>query len=466
MAKHAEWRREWGLLLAVALLALPLFTPRLYSSDEIKYLAPLHSIYFDADLHYANEYGHFVELDPDRYDWLRTYRDQATSTGRRLNDAAIGSALLWAPFYLAADVAVAVVNRFGGSVERDGFSPPYVWAICLGSLFWGTLGLLLVYLFCRDHFGRWASQRAVLGLWLASPLVFYLYITPPMAHANSFFATTLFLLVWYRSRGERSLRQWMSLAACAGLMVLVRELNWLFLAPLAAEEGWTLGARSSGRLLSKSRPRRSEMIRSRLSGYVVFVVLFAVVIAPQFLVYRSLHGTLEPTPYVVSKMSLFPRHDFDVLFSGFHGLFSWSPITLLGVIGLGFLARRQPLVAGGLALTFMLQVVVIGSFDTWWGGASFGARRFINCTAVFALGLGALLERVAPRRRWVASTLLIVLVGWNIGLAIQYSTGIIPRDQPVSMRRLATNQFTEVLPRLADITKRFLLDRSFFYERQ
>ena len=45
----SRWWHEWGALCLIGLLALPLFTPRVYGSDEIKYFATLRSIYFDGD---------------------------------------------------------------------------------------------------------------------------------------------------------------------------------------------------------------------------------------------------------------------------------------------------------------------------------------------------------------------------------------------------------------------------------
>ena len=76
--------REWRVLVLVAVLALPLFTPRIYASDEIKYFAALRSVYFDGDLHYANEYAHFIERDPVAQAGLRPFSDHVTPTGYRL----------------------------------------------------------------------------------------------------------------------------------------------------------------------------------------------------------------------------------------------------------------------------------------------------------------------------------------------------------------------------------------------
>ena len=459
-----RWRQEWGILALAAVVALPLFTPRIYASDEIKYFATLRSVYFDHDLHYENEYRHFVDLDPVAQAGLVPYMEGDTKTGYRLNDAPIGTAVLWAPFYLVADGAVIVGRALGGTVPRDGFSWPYVWAVCLASLFWGTSGLFLTYRLCRTCLNRDAATWGVLAVWFASPVVFYLYVTPGMSHAGSLFAVALFLWYWNRTRKNRTVSQWFVLGATAGLMVLVRELNWLGLLVVGVDELYAFGRSGRGRVEAVLTE-----LRSRVGGYMAFAAMLGLVIAPQFYVYQTLNGTLGPTPSVVEKFSLLPIHAAEVLFSGFHGLFAWHPVTLVGVIGLTTLWFRAPKVAVALGAFFVAQVLVIGSYDTWWGGASFGARRFINCTAVFAFGVAAILDRLDGSRSRLrglagaARAAVVVLVLWNVGLAVQYSTGLIPRDAPVRMSQVVYNQFFEVPPRIVDIAWRFAFDRSSFY---
>jgi hypothetical protein len=457
MSDLKHWRREWGFLLLAWLIALPLFTPRLYAADETKYFVHLRSMWFDGDVDFSNEYAHFIEADPETWGWLRGLQDNPSPTGRRLNDAPIGAAVLWAPFYVAADGLVIAARAVGSEVPRDGYSWPYVWAVCVGSLFWGSLGLALCYLSARRFYGRVASQLAVLALWFAGSLIFYLYITPPMAHANSMFAVALFLWLWLRDRGpNRSVGSWALLGVAAGLMALVRELNWLMLLPMAVDEGI--------RLLRRLRDRRPEEIWQQVPGYLAFCAVLVVVVAPQFLVYWLLHRTLGPTPFVVKKFSAFPIHAHQVLFSGFHGLFSWHPITLASVLGFFLLGRREPELAAGLATVFVAQVVVIGSYDTWWGGASFGARRFINCVPFFVLGLAALVDAVPrSRRRWAAIGVALLVV-WNFGMALQYATGIVSREDPVAMTTLVRNQFTVVPRRAGGVAWRFLTDRWSFVE--
>ncbi|MCH2254723.1 MAG: glycosyltransferase family 39 protein [Vicinamibacterales bacterium] len=470
MAEHEQggWWHEWGALCIVAVLALPLFTPRVYGADEIKYFAALRSVYFDRDLHYANEYAHFIGRDPVAHAGLRPYMEGETPTGYRLNDAPIGTAVLWSPFYVAADIGVAAARSLGAAVPRDGYAWPYVWAVCLGSLFWGTAGMFLAYRLCRAYASRTASLWGVVAIWFASPVVFYLYITPAMAHANSMFAVSLFLLLWQRGRVDRAARGWVILGAAAGLMILVRELNWLLLLVLAVDE--TQGILHVVQSADGQRVRGAPLVRAavvewwrRSVGYLCFAVALGIVVAPQLYVYQTLNGTFGPTPFVVEKFSLLPRYAFAVLFSGFHGLFSWHPVTLVAVLGLAALWRRAPWVAAALVVFVAAQVLVIGSYETWWGGASFGARRFINCTAIFSLGLAVGFGTLRGRFRHLAAASIAGLVLWNAGLAVQYSVGLIPRDAPVSIGRIARNQVFEVPPRIAQIAWRFAFDRSSLY---
>ena len=467
--RRRGWFGEWGLLLLLGAVALTLFTPRLYGADEIKYFAHLRSAYFDYDLHFENEYAHFIDRDPVAHAGLVPYRDEVTATGRRLNDGPIGSALLWAPFYVVADLLVVAARVAGSEVPRDGYSWPYVWAVCLGSLFWGTIGLFLTYRSCREYADAQSSTAALVGIWFATPVVFYLYITPPMAHANSLFAVSLFVFIWLQTRDERQLIEWAALGVSAGLMVLVRELNWLFLlAPAVDELGEAWDAYRVARIESSLQARGLlstwwRRFAPRVRGWAAMGLPLLLVVTPQLIVYRLLHGTFGPTPFVVDKFEPWPVHAVSVLLSGFHGLFSWSPITLVGVLGLLALARRNGRVALALALVFAAEVAVIGSYDTWPGGASFGARRFINCTPIFAIGLAALLDRLRPTGHRVAVAGIVLAIVWNFGLAVQYSTGIIPRDQPVSMRTIVRNQFLEVPPRIGGIAWRFLTDRPSFY---
>lgn len=196
-------RREFSVLLVGFALTLPAVTARLYSSDEVQYFAYLRSLWFDRDVSFDNEYRYFYE-----HGWARspgfheTFLERTTPAGRRINFATMGCALLWAPFYAVADIGARVARAAGSDVAVDGFSQPYVAAVAYGSAFWGFAALLLSIGAARRITGT--GVLAAVIVWLGTPVLFYMYVAPPMSHAGSAFAVALFVIVWLHIRKKWS----------------------------------------------------------------------------------------------------------------------------------------------------------------------------------------------------------------------------------------------------------------------
>ena len=145
------------VLVALYLLTLPLMTHDIRAADEIEYFAYLHSLAFDRDLDFLNEYTYFYDLDPAKYScvpapgqtdcksYKGTFIDTITATGLRPNFGPIGTAVLWAPFYLVGHLAALGARALGSNVALDGYSKPYIWSITFGSAAYALFGLLLAY---------------------------------------------------------------------------------------------------------------------------------------------------------------------------------------------------------------------------------------------------------------------------------------------------------------------------------
>ncbi len=122
-------RRELAGLVTLFLLTLPAVTPRIYSSDEVQYYSYLRSLWFDGDVSFENEYRYFYDRGVARTAGFEaTFLTLETPAGRRVNFGTLGCAVLWAPFYAAADVWARVAGG-PGAVARDGFSKPYIAAV-------------------------------------------------------------------------------------------------------------------------------------------------------------------------------------------------------------------------------------------------------------------------------------------------------------------------------------------------
>jgi hypothetical protein len=136
-------------------------------------------------------------------------------------------------------------------------------------------------------------------------------------------------------------------------------------------------------------------------------------------------------------------------FSADHGLFSWTPVLILSVVGLILLRRYDRNLAAYSIVVFAVFLYVIGCYEDWDGLSSFGNRFFVSLTPLFVVGLAAFFnwlgrawqERRAAMLAWGGTALLVL---WNLGLIYQWGTHLIPARGPISWRDAAYNQVAVV----------------------
>ncbi|MFO7692966.1 MAG: hypothetical protein R6V57_07780 [Vicinamibacterales bacterium] len=473
----SSWRSapEARALLALAVIAvvtLPGVTRRIYASDEVQYVAFLRSLWFDGDVSFDNEYRQFYATGTTRDPmFAATFIEPATATGLRRNFGTIGSAILWAPFYAAADAGVRVARAAGSSVAADGYSAPYISAICIGSAVYGLLALLLAWSAARrvlDSAGLPSGAHTALAAAaaaLGTPLLFYMYIAPGFAHATSAFAVAAFVLAWVVVRERWSLAGLIVLGALAGLMAMVREQDAFVVVGPALDLAWAV-----------LRNGRVRAIGPALAGAAAAILVYL----PQAAAYLAINGRLGPSPLVSRKMTWTSPHAAGVLFSPEHGLFFWTPLALLAVAGLLLLvarpggargqaagvpgAREASLrIGAGLVAIVLAQVYIAGSVESWTVAGAFGQRRFVAMTSPFVIGLSVVgAHLVRSRARAAASVLAGLCVWWNLGLMVQFGAGLMDR-QRLDLPRNAYNTFVEVPRRLPDLAYRYVFDRGSFY---
>jgi hypothetical protein len=459
-------RGQWTLLVCLFLLSLPAVTPRIYSSDEIQYVAYLRSLWFDHDLSFENEYQYFYDRGIARSEGFHeTFLERTTDTGRRINFGTIGCAILWSPFYLVGD---AVARVTGAPV--DGLSKPYIAAIAYGSAVYGFLALGLAIL-CARRLGL-NGFGAGLAVWLGTPLLFYMYVAPGFSHACSAFGVALFTYTWLRVRDGWEIRGVVALAAAGALMAMIREQDAFFAAGPALD--WIL-------VNAKwQMPNAKERLVAGLAGCLAFLVVFA----PQAAAYFILNGHLGPHASVANKMNWRGPHVLQVLFSPEHGFFVWTPLALLGLAGLvwltlpttpGSVAFAPTSVASafrrkrqaGLCLLIMvaLQIYLGGSVESWTVAGGFGQRRFIALTTALVIGSAWAADalRISTRARRLFTALTVLAVYWNLALIAEFAAGLMDR-QRLEPRKNAYDAFVTLPGMAPSLVYRYLFDRESFYK--
>jgi hypothetical protein len=459
------------LALVLAVTA-PALTTRIYATDEIQYFAFLRSLWFDRDVSFENEYRHFHETGyGTRAGFYETHLVLKTETGLRINFGTIGSAILWSPFYAIADAGVAIARLAGSSVARDGYSYPYIAAVCIGSAVYGFAAILLSWVVAQRVTGAnpWTACAAAVCVWLGTPLFFYMYISPVFAHATSAFAVALFVFTWLAVRSDWSVRGVVALAGTGALMVMVREQDVTYIVGPGLDFVWQHVVRS---------PR--QLGRTAVAAGAA-AVTFGMVCVPQALAYLSLNDRLGPSRLVTRKLYWYSPHALELLASPEHGFFIWTPLAVLAIAGLiaGCVAlwgaretnrsELEPPYPRALAVSLLAmlaaQVYLLGALDSWSAAGAFGQRRFVGATILFVIGLAALFSRLAPGwPRALAGWAAVVCVYWNLALIAQFGAGLMSR-QRLEPAKNAYDAFVTVPAMAPDLAYRYLFDRSSFYGR-
>ena len=337
------------------------------------------------------------------------------STGRWLDACPIGAALLMFPFF-----GVGHLLSWWSNLPRDGFSFYYQHAAGLAGVTYFRCGLAIVRSMLRQRFGEGVALATLVALTWGTNLFHYGTFDATFSHASSFFLICGWIALvdrwWERPAALRSA----GLGALAGLIVLTRNLNAIFLLVLPLYGIATL----------RDMRRRIGVLWQRRAALMLAAIVGISVLLPQFVLYKWTTGSWIVNSYQLlnNRFAFGSPQLAAVLFSPQKGLFFWSPLLLLAVVG-AFVARgwARGLVAAA-AIVFGLQAYIVASWSDWQLGGSYGSRAFTDGLGLAAPLVAACFEWAAARRH--AHTLIAGFAAVAVLLCVvqmvQYWNGIIP----------------------------------------
>ena len=388
------------------------------STDGVTYFAQLRSIIFDRDLDVAAEF---------------TYLGQPP---RPNHVVPVGPVLVWLPLYLAVTLIDALGRGLGlwpapADAATIGLGLAYVRAALLSSFAIGAAGLFALQWHLRQRFTRTVAFIATLLVFAATPLYWYMVYEPSMTHAASFGFVALFVVLSARWLGgnEGKTRRAVILGTLLGLAFLARSQESLY----AIYPG-LLVLTASG-VAARTRVRDAL----HLAGWALLGAL------PWILI-QLLHSYVLFTHYQYNLLGQGGYFDplrsrwLDTLFSSWHGFLSWTPVAYLAVIGTVGYLKRDWRWAGAALLILFLTAWVNGATQDWAGGWSFGGRRFSSALVMLGPGLALLVELVLRRPVLALAPMVVAALWWNHLLMVQYTAGMLPKDEPVPFGRIVRQQ--------------------------
>jgi hypothetical protein len=342
--------------------------------------------------------ANFLVLTPTLSDGILQYRFVERLYGDRAHADGyyFGFGLVEAPFYgLGKLLESAGVHSVGGHPTRQAVISVGLAAITLAV--WPLLGAVLRGLRLR-HAGF-----AILAAALGTPFFFYATFFNGKNHALD---TVIFCGVAYLAfryfRAGRTPERWLpfALGALLGLSYTVRYFSGAEAVMLVAYLAWLRRWRHGLEIAATSA--------------AVCLLLW---IVPTVYGVHVFQGSTDPSNTLV----LAPLNPLRMLFTNHRGLFVWSPVCVLAVVGLVVLFRRRPEHRRFLTALTLMSVGVVASYALvpyWDGTWSFSQRFFTSLLPIVAVGLAGLLE-LAPRPAIAGAT---VCAAWSLYLAFNLLT--------------------------------------------
>lgn len=335
------------------------------------------------------------------------------------NSFPCGTAMLWFPTFLTVNLGW---NFFLSSFSNSLL--PYQYATNWATMIYGTAAMFFVYDILKKYYAKnslWIS----LAVFFGTPLFFYTLSDLNMSHAPSAFMVTLFLWIWTKTEiGSSSLSRWALLGIAGGIIAMVRMQDIAYLSVFACDYY----------IFLKKKDYRQIIFTS-----LIFISFFCLGFFPQFYIWKKTYGSYFANPQISLLSWQIPRIH-QILFSPYHGLFWWTPISLIGIGGLiaASFKNDPDLFSIGMLLGILLELVIMSLDPVWSQARSFGIRRLTSSVLPIAWGVGWVGSNMKSKIHW---WIIGICTLWTVTLAIADSYSIINLTSYFSISELFKAQF-------------------------
>lgn len=374
-------------------------------SDVKGYYAYLPALFIHNDLRFENKDVYWENNESKVW-----YNE--SQNGVRYIKYTIGTSLLYAPFF-------GVAHVYAGLTEypQDGFSKPYLFALCMSALFFLGIALFFMRKILVLYFSETATALTLLIVFLGSNTWNYYTFDACYSHGYSLAIVTLFIYgsIRWLNTARYKYALWMGFSF--GLIILIRPVDIVYgLIPL---------------LLFVTS---IETFKERLYFFIdnwkqatIILLITVLCLFPQMLYFKYISGDWIFYTYTDESFFFLNPKWLEAMFSFRNGWLIYSPLMLLSLLGFFFLRKRKEKIFLVSFLVFVLYTFIISSWWCWWY-VGFGNRAFINLYPILSFPLATIITVVIEKRwRWKGFFVITILVGITLSIfqTLQYNRGLI-----------------------------------------
>ncbi len=304
-----------------------------------------------------------------------------------------GTAAAILPFFLAAHAITCFIG-----FPADGYSKLYLIGVNIAAIFYLLTALIFVKKILKLYEASDAlTSFLLIAMTFATNVFYYTVCEPAMSHIYSFAFITMFIYYMRNYFLSSESLYIIILGALLGIITFIRPVNVLIIliAPFISGD-------------KKTFNNGIKYLKTHISAGISAGFVFLSIVSVQLLIYKLQTGCFWIDSYGSEKFNWNNPRPFDFLFSFKKGLFIYTPIAFLSLLGFGGLFKQNKFQFYSLAVFLLSLLYVLSSWWSWWYGGSFSSRVCIDYYAVMCLLICFAFNFLKTKRRRILYSSLIL----------------------------------------------------------
>ncbi len=332
--------------------------------------------------------------------------------GRVVIKAPIGIAILQAPFFGIAHEAAKI-----SGARTNGLSPLYLIIMHLSTTFYVIAGLFFLRKVLLLYFSEAVTSITLIGVSIATNLLFFCAQSSPMAHPYLFFLCSIIIystVFFYKTAGWRYA---LFIGFAAGLTAICRPNDILFLSiPLLF-----------GLTGAKAIKQRAVFLRQNFLKILAAIMAFCLAIVPQMLYWRYTSGHWIYYSYGNETFDFSDPHIRQGLFGYANGFFPYAPVMLLALVGIPLLTFKSSSFKWLIPIFFIIHTYIIYSWWCWTYVNGLGSRPMVETYPLLAIPMATTVHYLFRERwgKWTLAILIPLFVAHQFSMAYQYGINLL-----------------------------------------
>lgn len=367
----------------------------------------------DVDQYYSYLVAFEIAREPSfKFTTNRGYWLWEHESGALVQKMTLGMSIMYAPFFYIGDMIALNSKKY----KADGYSYPYSAAVRAGTWFYVFLGLFFLFKTLAFLFNKSTAAITVFFVFIGTNLVYYTMNEGEMTHSYLFSLFSIFIFCVIKLFETKRVIYLLPISFILGLSILIRPTSVLIvLFPLL------YGGFSIYELKNKL-----ALLISSLPILLVSIFLFALPIFLQLLYWKVYTGDWVVYSYNGEKFFFNNPKILDFLIGFRKGWFIYTPIMIVGIIGLFTKSKALLKVRWSIVMILILAVYILSSWWCWWFGGGLGSRSMIDYYAFIAIPFAAAIFHFMHKKyiNVLLASFLLITTAYNLVLQRKYPESI------------------------------------------